>query len=171
MATYVDVSGISYFLPIIAFLLVSFIMFAVLTKLKLFDAKWVLAIVSFFIATLFITVSGTIDYIKYIGAWIAILFVSMAFLLAIIGMFGKSLEGMTKGIGIAVLIVAILVFLISAFVVYSNFITPYLPGGSSVGDNNTGGAITNWLYSPRVAGAILLLVISGLAAWFLTKGK
>ncbi len=167
----IDISSVIYILPIVAFLLVAFIIFAVVQRLKLFENPWPAAFISFFIATLFVTVAGSIDYVRYFGAWIAILIVSSVFLLAIIGLFGKGVEGWGKGIGIAVIIVAILIFIISGLVVYSSSITPYLPGGQAVGSYSIGGFLSWWFYSPRVLGAVVLLIVSAIAAWILTRAK
>ena len=165
----IDISSVIYVLPIVAFLLVAFVIYAVLQKIKLFENPWPSALIALFIATFFVTVVGSIDYVRYIGAWMAILIVSAVFLLGIIGLFGKGMEGMNKGIGIAVIIVAILIFIISGIVVYSSYFAPYLPGGQGVGSYSIGGLFTSWLYSPRVVGAVILLVVSAIVAWFLTK--
>lgn len=168
----IDISSVIYVLPIVAFLLVAFIVFAVIKKLELFDTLWPSAFISIIVAVLFITVAGSIDYVRYFGAWIAILVVSAVFLLGIIGLFGKDvLKEWNKGIGIGIIIIAILVFVVSGFVVYSSYITPYLPGGPAVGSYNVAGFFTWWLYSPRVAGAVILLIVSAIVAWILSKAK
>ena len=166
-----DTTQIVYILPVVAFLLVSFVVFAVLKKLDLFNkSDWPNALISLFIASFFITAVGSISYIQFVGAWIAMLLVSMVFLLAITGMFpGDALKGFNTGIGKWAVAVAVVIFLVSALVVYSSYLTPYLPGGPAVGSYSVGGFLTWWIYSPRVGSAIILLIVSALVAWILTK--
>jgi hypothetical protein len=57
----VDTTGITYFLPIISFLLVAVIVYAVFAKLKLSESKWPIAFLAVFIATIFITVAGSVE--------------------------------------------------------------------------------------------------------------
>ena len=69
----VDVSGISYFAPILAFLIVFVIIFAVLNKTKIFGEvnNWVLLFVSFLVATVFVSAAGVRDYVLTITPWFA----------------------------------------------------------------------------------------------------
>ena len=166
----VDVSGISYFMPILAFLLVFVIVFAVLMKIKFGNEHKALQIAaSFLVATIFVTGFGAVSYLKNISTWFAVLIVTGIFLIAIIGMFGEN-AGLTKGIGVVFVVIAMIAFLVSGMVVYGNYISPYLPWGNSVGDSTGVGATTEWLYSGRVAGAILLFVVGGIVAFVLSRG-
>jgi len=167
-----DISAITYFAPIAAFLIVFIISFAIFWKIKILgDSQFVNIFVSFLIAAIFVATAGARQYVQVIIPWIAILLVALVFVLAITGFIGKEVA-FTKGIGIAFLILFGLVFLISAFVVFSNLIVGYLPGplfGWNTDPNTT--YALSWLYSPRVAGAILLVIISAIVSWILVKAK
>ena len=167
----VNVTAVSYFLPIISFLLVWILVYAVLAKTEVIKSQWLQIFSSLLVATLFITAVGARDYIKYVGAWMAMLIVSMIFLLMILGMFGRDLTKFTNGAGISFAIVALLIFIVSAIVVYSSYIGPYLPWGDGVGNSSGPGQFAGWLYSSRVLGAVLLLVVSGIVAFILAKSK
>ena len=77
----VDISGIAYFAPIFAFLLVFAVVFAVLWKLKIIgESKWGILFVSFLIATIFISAAGVKDYVLSVTPWFAILILSLFFI-------------------------------------------------------------------------------------------
>jgi len=163
MAT-ADLSSINYFLPLLGFLLVFIIIFVILKKTKLIENPYFEVFVSFLVATVFVSAAGSVDYVLNILPWFAILAVSLFLILALVGFSGKH-EGLHKGIGIAFVILLILAFVVSAIVVYSSYIGPYLPGSP----NQSG--IAGWIYSPPVLGGLLLLVVSALVSWVLVKAK
>jgi len=165
----VDVSGISYFAPILAFLIVFVIIFAVLNKTKIFGEvnNWVLLFVSFLVATVFVSAAGVRDYVLTITPWFAALIVSLFFLLFILAFVGKPLDDWNKGIGILFIIVLIIVFLISGFVVFSDFLMPYLSGEGSEG--SLGWLFNQSIYNSRVFGALLLIAISAVVSWVLMR--
>jgi len=166
----VDVSGIVYFGPIFAFLLVWVVLFAVLNKTKLLgDGKFVQIFVSFLIATIFIALGGVKEYVLTIAPWFAVLLISLFFILAMLGLAGKVSAGLTKGLGVTFLILLVLVFLISGIVVFSNVLAPYLPGSSVAGGSEDILQFTDWLYSDRVVGAIVLVIASAFVSWILVK--
>lgn len=168
-----DISAIAFFAPIAAFLIVFIVSYAVLAKTKLLgENKWMLLFISFLIASIFVSAAGGRQYIQTIVPWFAVLFVSLFLLLLLIGLIGKKTESLHKGIGIAFIIIFALVFLFSGFFVFSDIITPYLPGpGFGTGENLEATIALDWLYSPRVAGAILLIIISAAVSWVLVKTK
>lgn len=163
-----DLSAFVFLAPVMAFLLVFVVVFAVLLKLKILgEHKWGLVFISFIIATLFISFAGAKDYVLVVAPWFAVLLVSLFFLLVIIGFVGEKASFLHKGIGIGFVIVAVLVFVISGIVVFSDFVYPYLPGSIEAEFN----PITSFLYSSRVWGAAILLGISAIVSWVLVKAK
>ncbi len=168
-----DTSAIAYFAPIAAFLVVFIVVYAVLLKTKILgDSKWVSLFVSFLIASIFISIAGARQYVQTVIPLFAILIVSLVFLLMLVGIIGKPAESFHKGIGLAAIIIFALVFLIAGFVLFSHLIVGYLPG-ATFGYNANPDALPalDWLYSPRVAGAILLVIISAAVSWVLVKTK
>lgn len=158
----VDVSGFSYFAPILAFLVVFVIMYAILARIKLFGdnaSPWVLLFVSFLVATIFVSAAGVRDYVLTITPWFAALLISLFFMIFLLRFVGKDVAFLEKGSGVAAVLVLVIIFLVSGFIVFSDFLGPYLPGGASA----------QGLYSSRAVGALLLLVISALVSWVLVK--
>ena len=106
-----EISSITYFAPIAAFLIVFVIAYAILSKIEILgDNKWVNLFISLFIATLFVSMAGAREYIQTVVPWFAVLLVSLVFILVLTGVVGKDAEFMKKGIGIAFVIALGLVF-------------------------------------------------------------
>lgn len=167
----VDVSGIGYFGPIFAFLIVFIVMFAILNKTKILgEALFVQLFISFLIASIFVSTVGVRRYVLTIVPWFAVLILSLFFVLLIINFVGKPVEGMIKIFGILFLILAVITFLISAFVVFSDVLVPFLPGGAAYQNSDYKNVFEAIIYS-RVTGALFLLILSGLVSWVLVKGK
>lgn len=172
MAQQVDLSGISYFMPLLSFLVVFVIIYALLFKTKIIgENKFAQVFTAFLFATIFVSAVGAREYVVNIVPWIAILIVSMFFILLIIGFIGKDAEFLHKGIGIAVVVILILIFIISGIFVFSDYLAPYLPWNNGYGANQNVLYFTGWLFSGRIFGGILLLIVSAIVSWILIKAK
>lgn len=160
----VDLSGLGYLLPIWSFLLVFIISFAVLLSTKVVgDNKFWLVFVSFVLATLFVTAAQARAYIEMTAPWAIVLLVVGFFILLVTGFLGGKAKDMQGGIGIALALVLLLVFLIAALNLFGSELADYAPGSSS------NGPFFSWLYSSPVAGVIILLAVCALVGWVLTK--
>lgn len=159
------------FLPLLSFFVVFVIVFAILWKTKLIGNKYADIFLSFVVSIIFVAATGPRNYILAIIPWFAVLIVGLFLLMALTGFVGKDLIPLNKGIGIAFIILLALIFIASAFFVFAPYIHPYLPGTSGIGGNPDVLRLTDWLYSPTVAGAILLIGVSAVVAWILVRGK
>jgi hypothetical protein len=166
-----DLTGISYFAPIAAFLLVFLVSFAIFHKTTLLgESKWLNLFVSLVISSLFISFAGAGTYVQTIVPWVAIALVCLVFLLALTGFVGKDVQFMNKGIGIAFVVILGIIFLVSAFFVFSEVFIKYIPGPTfGYGASANERYFLSWLYSPRIGGAIILIVISAIVSWILVK--
>lgn len=169
MAT-VDLSGIQYVLPIVSFLLVFVIVFAVLQKSKIIEKVWIQVFTSFLFATIFISATGPAKYVENASAWFGVFFVSLFLIMLMMGLVGKNMESLHKPIGIVFVVLVILMFIISAIVVFNDTLSPYLPWSADHGSGSAGD-FTNWFYSGRVMGAVLLIVVSAIVSLILMKAK
>jgi len=164
-----DLTGLIYFAPILAFLIVFLILFAALRTSKILGEHiFIHLLVPFIIATIFVSFGGLKDYVLTITPWFAALVVSLFFLLMLTGFVGKPVEGMNKGIGIIFIIVMLLVFLVSGFVVFSKSISSYLPGGAEY-ENPEFARLRDNVLNSRMFGGILLIIVSIAVSWFLVK--
>src|SRR3989338_1531187 len=158
----VDVSGFSYFLPLMAFFIVFIILYALLVKTKILgDNSFTHLFVSFILAIVFVTAIGVKQYVLTVIPWFAVLIVCLFLIFMIIGFVGKPIEGMNKTVGVVFVVLLVIVFLVSAIQVFGNTLGPYLPGG--------GTSFADWVYSGQVVGALILLVIAGIVSWVLVK--
>src|SRR3972149_1750908 len=104
MAT-VDLSLLQNYLPILSFLLVFTVVFAVLAKSKILgESKFVNLFVSFLISTIFVSLTGAREYVLSITPWFGVFIVISLFMLALVGFTGKVPDGLTKGFGILVVV-------------------------------------------------------------------
>jgi len=153
----IDISGLSYFMPIFGFLFVFVIVYALLSKIELLgDNKFINLLISFIIAVIFSTLGSMQEYVQTVTPWpwFVVLVIALFFILIIIGLSQQKIsEVMKPGFVWVFIILLILVFLISAIKVFSiwqplkEFVT----------------------MEGSIAGAIILLVIAAITAWVLTK--
>ena len=154
----VDLSLLQSYLPILSFLLVFTIVFAVLAKSKILgESKFVNLFVSFLVSTIFISLTGAREYVLTITPWFGVFVVISLFILGLVGFAGKVPEGLTKGIGVLIVVGMIILFLVSAYFTFSSS-----PAIIKLGD---------WVSSPRVYGALILIILSGVVSWVLIKAK
>lgn len=160
-----DVSAITYFAPIAAFLVVFLVGFAILHKSKLLgESKWVNLFVSLVIAALFVSVASLRIYVQTITPWFGALLVSLFFILVLMGVIGDA--GKTHGfLRWFFLVAGLLIFLISGIVVFSGTLAPWLPGTPE----SFGNPVADWIYSPQVIGAVILIVIAAAVSWALVR--
>ena len=165
-----DVSAFVYFLPIFAFLVVFAIVFAVLSMYKIIGENVFFQLFfSFVVATIFVTASSASQVVLNVIPWFAVLVVAMLLLLFLVKFIDKS-EIIGKGFGWAFVVLLIVVFIVSGVKVFSGTIGPYLPGAQDVSDADPNLLnFFDWLYSPRVAGAFLLIIVAVLVSWLLVK--
>lgn len=151
----IDISGLSYFMPIFGFLFVFAIVMALLIKTKILgDNKFINVLISFIVAIIFSTMTSAQKYVQAVTPWFVVLIVALFFILLLIGLSQRKIEEIMKPGFVWVFIVAlILIFLIAAIKVFS-FWQPIKE------------FITN---EAKIVGGVLLLIIAALAAWVMTK--
>ena len=151
-----DISGFSFFIPTFVFLLVFVVVYALLAKLKILgENKFIHLLVSFVIAIIFLTFSSAREVVLRITPWFAVLIILLFFILAIIGFSQKNIDDMMKPWLAWVFMGAmVLIFLIVLANVF---------GYSAIEAWDT------FLSYEKIAGAVLLLIIAGLAAWVITR--
>tara|TARA_Y100000310_G_C20221182_1_gene595841 strand:- start:52 stop:585 length:534 start_codon:yes stop_codon:yes gene_type:complete len=169
-----DVYVLGYLAPVIAFLLVVLVLVAVLLKTEILgESKWLNVFVSLAVASLFVSAAGSRDYVLTVVPWFGALIVSVFILLFLLGFVGgkdEDLKGIHGGLRIGVVIASTLIFLVSAFVVFSDSLYSYLPGpGFGSGGDIKLIFFLDWLYSSRVIGAAILLVVSALVSWVVVR--
>ncbi len=164
-----DISAFVYFLPIFAFLIVFSIIFAVLNKFKIIGENVFFQLFfSFVVATIFVTASSARQVVLNVIPWFAVLIVAMLLILVLVSFIGKS-EIAGKGMGWIFVVLLIIIFIIAGVKVFAHTLAPYLPGSTFRGGDPTLKTFFNWLYSPRVAGAFLLILSAAVVSWILAR--
>jgi len=169
----VDLSGIAYFVPILAFLLTFVVSYAILKKTKILgDENWILILVGFVLATIFVSATSLRQAVENVIPWFAMLVVALFFIMILMAFSQGDVNKMMKPwFGWIFVIVLIVIFLISLMQVYYGVIYPYLPGYSgNVGDPFLL-QLKDFFYSSQVLGAFLLLILAAFTAWVITGGK
>src|SRR3989338_5811826 len=123
---FLDLSAFSFFIPLLTFLIVFLLSFAVFQKAGLFESKFWQLFVSFLISIIFVTASGPKVYVSTIIPWFAVFIVAFVFVLALIGFVktgkGENVGGLTSGMSKLFIIGLLVVFIISGIFVFSSYI-------------------------------------------------
>ena len=172
MAAQMDISSLFFFMPVVSFLFVFVVVFAILAKTKILGDGRVNIIVSFIMAIIFMNFSSLNLFVNTITPWFVVLLVCLFFVLVIMG-FSVGNDVMkkmtTSKFGWAIIIILIIIFLIAAIRVFNPVFHPSLIITS--GGEGSPGIIwqLRQMLDSQVIGSILLLVIGGIVAWVLTK--
>lgn len=166
-----DVSGLSYFMPVFSFLLVTVLVYALLLKTKILgESKFISLLVAFILAVIFISFSSVRRYVVNVTPWVVVLFIAIFFIVLIVGFSQNKIETFMKpGFAWVFIILLILIFLIAALKVFSGVLGPYLPGGSEVGADPFLLRLKHFFGSSKFLGALAVLVVAALTTWVLTK--
>ena len=149
-----DFSWINNILPILVFLFVFLIIFSILTKTKVLGGNsFINSLVSFIIGIIFLTASTFNEYVATIVPWFVLIIIIIFFILVLVGFSAIEVKDIFKPATVWVFIIfLILILLAIAFNIFSfnlNFLS--------------------FLYSSKVLGGIVLLIIAGFVFWIITK--
>ncbi len=73
-----DISGLNFFMPVFSFLFVSLIVYLILFKTKILgEGKFLLLLVSFIMAIIFLSFSSLELYVQTIVPWFVVLLISV----------------------------------------------------------------------------------------------
>jgi len=162
----------AYFMPLIVFLLVFIVIYALLAKTKILGSNaFVHMFISFLVSVIFIASPSLTDLTKLAIPWVIVFTIILICILILVASIGN-LDKIVKNPKIAMIIVVVIIviFLVSAINVFGPIIRPYLPTATS----ETGGVpellqVKHVLFSPGILGMIVLLIIAAIASWIITK--
>ena len=172
MAAEMNISSLFFFMPVISFLFVFVVVFAILAKTKVLGDGRVNIIVSFIMAIIFMNFSSLDLFVRTITPWFIVLLVCLFFVLVIIGFsVGNDImkKMVTTRFGWVVVAILIIIFLIAAIRVFNPVFHPSLIVTS--GGEGSPGIVwqIRQMLDSQVMGSIILLIIGAAVAWFLTK--
>jgi len=165
----IDVSAFNYFMPLFGFLLVFVVSYALLTKAKfLGENKFIIILVSFILAIIFVTVSSARQIVLKIVPWFAVLAVLILLIALIIAISQQKIDAIMKpGVAWAFIAVLIVMFIIAAIIVFTPILAPVWEEQPDASPTLV--AIKQFITSQNVLGAILVLVVAAITAWVITR--
>ena len=153
-------------LPILAFMLIFLVTYALLAKTKILGGNnFIHLFSSFVIAIIFAMSKGASEFTAATIPWVAVLLVVLFSILLAFALVRGNIEDIVKSpiVALMIVIIILIIFLVSALNVFGPFFAQYLPG------ENQQPGIISFLISPPVLGGIILLIIAAIASWVLTK--
>ena len=166
MATIVSAELISYITPVLAFVFVAAIMYAVLQKFESFGKNQSVNIaIAFVTGLLFIMVPVMRDLVREVVPWLVVMIIIIAVILMILMFMGYKETDIVSymkenSFGAVITTIVILIFLIVlAKVVGPSFLQYPSPAEAGITSN-----IKRVLFSPKVLGVVFVLVV---AAYFM----
>ena len=167
-----DVSSLGYLMPLLAFLLVFIVSYALLAKTKILAVSnfWHIFL-SLVIAIMFVVSPSASQFTMISTPWIAVFLIALFFIVMMLTFLHGNLDEVVKSpaISIVLIVVLLIIFVISAVNVFGPLITSYLPGGSEAALTPQQAQAKHFFVNPAVIGAIILLIIAAVASWVLTK--
>ena len=153
-----NLTGLVFLKPILAFLVVFVIMYAILAKSKMLgEDKFVNLFVSFVLASVFVAAADVTQLVLSIMPWFVVLVVLMFFVLVLAGFIGKEKDIAGKGLGWFFIIALIVMVLVSGYYNYENDAKVL--------------RFTGWLFSSSIFGTRVLIGVAALVGWTITKEK
>ena len=171
-----NVEILNYFRPVLSFIFIFVILFAILEKSKALggDKHGLNGLVSFVVAFLVILTPGIIKLIEFMLGPFVVLFFFILFMVIIFLFMGVSSSDIGKFFSSSamfstMLVVSIIILIFAFSNVYGGAIQGLTAGeGGAAGLGNTVGKI---LFNPKVLGATFLLLIASQAMRLLTGSK
>lgn len=175
MVSEINISGISFFMPVITFLFIFILVYAILAKTKILgESKWVNLLIGFIVGIIFMSFSsinngGTTQYVNTIVPWAVVLLVCIFLILVLAGLGTKDLgKIMTSKFAWVIIIILIVIFLISAIKVFNPVFHPDY--GITSGDKpQVLSQIWDFFGKSTIGGSILLILIGIVVAIILTR--
>jgi len=155
-----EVEGLNYITPVLVFLFVFVVMYAILAKIKILgENKFIHLLVSFIIAIIFVVFSSAREYVIQLTPWFAVALLLLFFVLVLIGFSTKKMDAlMTPTLaGVFITLLVIIAIVVFFKVLGYGFIDTI---------QEIQGFFVDY---PKIMGAILLIIFGGLAAWVVAK--
>lgn len=167
----IDVTAINFFMPVFSFFFVFLVLYAILFKTNVLGAdKWIYILISFIMAIVFMSFSSMELYVKTILPWFAVLIVIVFLVLVIAAFSTKDLGLIAKpAFGWFFVIVLAIIFLVAAIKVFNPVFHPDLIITSADGQPGVMAQIESFFVSSRWAGSILLIIITAIVAFVITR--
>ena len=154
-----SLSAVSFFLPIIAFVLVFVVIYALLVKTKVLGgAQSVMVFVSLALAAFFVVEASLVEWVQFSSAWISAVAIAVFFLVLLFGLIPgeNQFKILTdkNGLAIGILVAVLVLFIFSSAYVF-NWALNW-------------GTLTDWFHTEWF-GFVILLIVAAVVAKTITK--
>jgi hypothetical protein len=165
----IEITGINYFMPLFSFFFVFIIVYAILAKTSILgESKFFNFLVSFIMAIIFMSFSSIELYVRNIIPWFVVLLIIVFLVLLIAAFSTKDIDKiMTNKFAWAVIAILIIIFFIVAVQVFNPVFHPDKIIAS--GNSNAGSQIVDFFVNSKYTGSILLIVITAIVAWVISR--
>jgi len=169
MATLLDTGILGNIEPVMIFLLVFFISYAGLTKSKVFENNGINSILAFVMAGITIFFRPALDFIHFTAPWFILMMVLVFFFLVVFLILGVKTESILKNPGVMWTLISVGV-IITLFGLSETHKANVEECSIDEPDcTNYAGKVSRILFSPQVAGTLLIFIIAGFAIMFLAE--
>ncbi len=157
--------SLAYFAPILAFLLVIVLVYALLAKTKVLGENNSLNfLISFVIAIIFMITPLARTYALKVTPWLAVFLVTLFFFILIISFTGDTGILKSRWLSIAIIVILLALFVVAGINIFGSLINHYLSFiGLSLGE------VKDKILQPTILGILVLLVIGVALSFWLTK--
>ena len=158
--------ALGYIMPLLAYLFVFTLVYALLAKTKILGSNAFLHFVlSLVVAVTFVLTPMSTKFTVLTVPWIAIFIFMVFFILLVITFIRGNIDDIVKSSFIAVIvaIIILIIFFISAMNVFG----PLVSQGSYLSPE--GQSALNFFTNPQFYGLAILLIIAGIISWQVTK--
>ncbi len=164
-----DVAWVAYGTPIYAFLLVFFLIYAILAKTKILGgSKAIDAVISLIFAVIFLSFATVREYLVNVTVWFTVLLTCVfLFMLAIMFLI-KDPANFFKPLAIVFIILLALVMIIALFYTFPGT-RAYLPGQSESGADGTLLSIKHFILRDSTLSGIVLVIVAAIAIFVVTR--
>ncbi len=163
MATVLDFGIFSYFLPVLVFIFIFVILYALLEKTKVLgENSGMHALVAFIFSLFFVLVKPLRELITTVTPWFVIIFLLMVVILFAVMILGFKQENVTSYIGEnpAITVTVIVIIAIIFFVSIGNTFPDAIGLPDEDADDNVINQVRNVVFDPRVLGLFFILIVS-----------
>ena len=154
-----DISGITYFMPVFSFVLVFVVLFAILNKTKIIgENAFTQAITSFILAVIFASFSNVREYVENVTPWFVVIFIALFFIVVLCAFVFKDFYALLKpGLGWIFVIAIIITFLVVAYFSFDLACNPAFI------------SFKRFIFRDRIAGSIWLVIFALVVGFVITR--
>ncbi len=176
MATILDTTLIRFLLPVISFLLVLVISYAILEKTNILKNKSVNAAAAFAIAVLFLFTPEAISLLRLTTPWFMIFLIFLMIVFMTFMFLGASEKQMNwvlaqPSVYWTILVIIIGIFIFGMTQIFGEQVQAIFGGDGNGQDDGLAVDIGRIIFHPRVLGAIFILLIASQAIRLIVPSK